>query len=45
MAEVRNLLFASPTHATQLAAAGSLIALPGTGVNDITFTQEANGQK
>jgi hypothetical protein len=32
-------------HATQLAAAGSLIALPGTGVNDLTLTQQANWQK
>jgi cytochrome c556 len=26
-------------HATQLAAAGSLITLPGTGVNDVAWTQ------
>jgi hypothetical protein len=32
-------------HATQLAAAGSLIALPGTGPNDITFTQQPDWQK
>jgi len=32
-------------HATQLAAAGSLIALPGTGVNDTTMTQQPNWQK
>jgi hypothetical protein len=32
-------------HATQLAAAGALIALPGTGVNDVTLTQQADWQK
>jgi hypothetical protein len=32
-------------HATQIAAAGSLIALPGTGPNDITMTQNANWKK
>ncbi len=32
-------------HATQLAAAGSLIMLPGTGPNDITLTQQPNWQK
>jgi hypothetical protein len=32
-------------HATQLAAAGRLIALPGTGVNDVTWIQQANWQK
>jgi hypothetical protein len=32
-------------HAVQLAGAGSLIALPGTGPNDITMTQQPNWQK
>jgi hypothetical protein len=32
-------------HATQLAAAGSLITLPGSGPNDITLTQQPNWQK
>lgn len=32
-------------HAIQLAAAGTLIRLPGTGPNDITLTQQANWQK
>jgi hypothetical protein len=32
-------------HAIQLAAAGSLIALPGTGVNDVTMTQQPGWQK
>ena len=32
-------------HATQLAAVGALIALPGTGPNDITLTQQAKWQK
>jgi hypothetical protein len=32
-------------HATQLAAAGSLIARPGTGINDITLTQAPDWQK
>jgi hypothetical protein len=32
-------------HATQLAAAGALIALPGTGPNDATLTQQPDWQK
>jgi cytochrome c556 len=32
-------------HAVQLTAAGTLITLPGTGVNDRAWTQEANWQK
>src|SRR5262245_61743866 len=32
-------------HATQLAAAGSLIMLPGTGVNDKTLTEQPDWQK
>jgi hypothetical protein len=32
-------------HATQLAAAGALIMLPGTGANDVTLTQQAKWQK
>ena len=32
-------------HATQLAAAGALISLPGTGVNDVKLTQQPNWQK
>jgi hypothetical protein len=32
-------------HSTQLAAAGALIALPGTGPNDRTLTQQPNWQK
>lgn len=32
-------------HAIQVAAAGSLIMLPGTGVNDVTMTQQAGWQK
>lgn len=32
-------------HATQMAAAGSLIALPGTGPNDLTWTQSPSWQK
>lgn len=32
-------------HATQMAAAGSLIALPGTGVNDLMWTQSPGWQK
>jgi hypothetical protein len=32
-------------HATQLAAAGTLITLPGTGANDATMTQQPNWQK
>ncbi len=32
-------------HSVQVASAGSLIALPGTGPNDITMTQQANWQK
>jgi len=32
-------------HAIQLAAAGTLIRLPGTGPNDNTLTQQANWQK
>ena len=31
-------------HATQLAAVGTLIRLPGTGVNDATLTQQPNWQ-
>jgi hypothetical protein len=32
-------------HATQLAASGALIVLPGTGPNDVTNTQQAKWQK
>ena len=32
-------------HATQLAAAGSLLMLPGTGVNDKTLTEQPDWQK
>jgi hypothetical protein len=32
-------------HATQMAAAGTLIALPGTGPNDLTLTQQADWKK
>ncbi len=32
-------------HATQMAAAGMLITLPGTGANDITLTQQPNWRK
>jgi hypothetical protein len=32
-------------HATQLAASGALIMLPGTGPNDVTLTQQAKWQK
>jgi hypothetical protein len=32
-------------HATQLAAAGTLITLPGSGVNDRDWTQQASWQK
>lgn len=32
-------------HATQLAASGALIMIPGTGANDNTFTQQAKWQK
>ncbi len=32
-------------HATQLAAAGSLVQLAGTGVNDAVWTQSAGWQK
>jgi len=32
-------------HATQLAAAGALIQLGGTGVNDLVWTQAPNWQK
>jgi hypothetical protein len=32
-------------HATQLAAAGALIMLPGTGVNDKTLTEQPDWQK
>jgi hypothetical protein len=32
-------------HAVQLAAAGSLITLPGTGVHDLTMTQNPSWQK
>jgi hypothetical protein len=32
-------------HATQLAAAGTLIMLPGTGVNDKTLTEQPDWQK
>jgi hypothetical protein len=32
-------------HATQLAAAGTLITLPGTGANDVTLTGQADWKK
>lgn len=32
-------------HATQLAAAGALVSLPGTGVNDVVWTSSAGWQK
>jgi cytochrome c556 len=32
-------------HATQLAAAGALVSLPGTGVNDSVWTDSAGWQK
>ena len=32
-------------HATQIAAAGTLITLPGTGPNDLTLTQQADWKK
>jgi hypothetical protein len=32
-------------HATELAAAGALIMLPGTGPNDVTLTQQTKWQK
>jgi len=32
-------------HAVQLAAAGTLITLPGTGPNDLTMTQQADWKK
>jgi hypothetical protein len=32
-------------HATQIAAAGTLITLPGTGPNDLTMTQQADWKK
>jgi len=32
-------------HAVQIAAAGTLITLPGTGPNDITMTQQADWKK
>jgi hypothetical protein len=32
-------------HAIQLAAAGTLITLPGTGPNDLTMTQQADWKK
>jgi len=32
-------------HAVQMAAAGTLITLPGTGANDLTMTQQADWKK
>lgn len=32
-------------HATQIAAAGALVSLPGTGINDIVWTDSAGWQK
>jgi hypothetical protein len=32
-------------HAIQIAAAGTLITLPGTGPNDLTYTQQADWRK